>query len=170
METDPEGADALVDYVREQQGEADWLPFALFAHTCRERAGAETVQKITRSAIETAARSAIVRLADRGGPTLTNTVGAPTAVATSQNLSELEFAELMGVSSRTIAYDRKQMTEGVHYHRHGRRVLYHVPEAQEFIRTYRGSLSRGADDERLAIDEVTRRRARVALKKTGNLR
>jgi hypothetical protein len=92
------------------------------------------------------------------------------ASGSGQNVSEPEFAKLMGVSARTIANDRKHMTEGLHYHHHGRRVLYHMPEAQDFIRQSRGSSSASVDVERLAMDEVNRRRARAAMKRIGGRR
>jgi hypothetical protein len=81
------------------------------------------------------------------------------------NLSEVEFARFMGVSPRTIASDRKHMTEGVHYHRHGRRVLYHIVEAQAFLRNFKRPVA-GEIIQRLAVDEVTRRRARMALRRS----
>ena len=89
-------------------------------------------------------------------------ISAPHSFA--PNLSEPEFAKLMGVSQRTIAKDRKAMTETVHFHLHGRRVLYHVPEAADFIRA-RGRASLGSDAD-LVVDEVTKRRARAALRKS----
>ncbi len=63
----------------------------------------------------------------------------------------------------------KDMTEGVHFHRDGRRarrVIIHVREADRWlpqrahVRKNQGSI------EELAIDEVTRRRASMALKRT----
>jgi hypothetical protein len=84
--------------------------------------------------------------------------------STASNLSEVAFAKVMGVSPRTIASDRKYMTEEVHYHRHGRRVLYHAAEAEAFLRHFKRPLA-DSDIQRLAIDEVTQRRARVALRR-----
>ena len=91
---------------------------------------------------------------------------APATTTLPSNLSEAAFARLMGVSARTIANDRRHMTERLHYHRHGRRILYHVPEAADFIRQGRTKTATG-DATPLAIDEVTRRRARVALRKAS---
>ena len=82
-------------------------------------------------------------------------------------MSEMEFARFMCVSSRTIAYRRKHMTEGVHFHLNGKRVVYHVTVAAEFIRRGGGRPLSTDDVEQVAIDEVTRRRARVALGRTG---
>lgn len=117
------------------------------------------------------ARMATVRALAAGLGIKTTQPPAATGLAwpahsTGSNLSENEFAELMGVSQRTIANDRAEMTEGVHYHCHGRRVLYHVPEAADFIRQRKPLKARGTDATRLAVDEVTQRRARVALRKS----
>jgi hypothetical protein len=92
--------------------------------------------------------------------------GGPSLIA---NLSEAEFARFMGVSPRTIANDRRYMTEGVHYHHHGRRVLYHVAEAALFLRHFKRP-SAGDGVQQLAVDEVTRRRARVALRRSRGSR
>jgi hypothetical protein len=113
------------------------------------------------SAQMSALQALAVHLLDmpRAAPGLAGPLASPGA-----NLSEEKFAKLMGVSERTIAKDRTEMTEGLHYHRHGRRVLYHVPEAVEFIRHRKPPVA--GDVARVAVDEVTRRRARVALRKS----
>jgi hypothetical protein len=92
----------------------------------------------------------------------------PRPSTTSENLSEADFAARVGVSVRTIKNDRKLLTEGVHFYRHKRRVLYHFPEARDFLRDHfgRGVLrDASANIDRLAVDELTQRRARVALRK-----
>lgn len=90
---------------------------------------------------------------------------APLPTESRRNLSRQQFAALMGVSVRRVDYHRTEMTAGLHFHRDGRRVLFHVPEAEDFVRQ---AVARGmpSDDiEVVAIDEVTRRRARVALRR-----
>jgi hypothetical protein len=85
----------------------------------------------------------------------------------SENISRDELAKRLGVSVRTVSNDHRRMAEGVHYHYHRRRVLYHWPEVQDFIRQGSAKLLGGDDLEHLAIDEVSRRRARAALRKIG---
>jgi hypothetical protein len=96
-------------------------------------------------------------------PDVQGTAAAPRHVSTEG------FAKFMGVSVRTIAKDRKRMTPGVHFHHHGRRVLYHLPEAEDFLRQGR-VVGTEKDLERLAADEVTRLRARVVRTKMGEKR
>jgi hypothetical protein len=90
---------------------------------------------------------------------------APTTPS-SELMSIAEYARYRRVSERTVRYNLKQMVEGVHFHREGRagrRVIIQVHEADrwraEKVRKPNGALT----NEDLAIDEVTRRRARVAL-------
>jgi hypothetical protein len=96
-----------------------------------------------------------------------STVDVPKSSALPPHMAEGEFARFMRVSPRTMAYRRKHMTEGVHFHLHGRRVIYHVAEAADFIRRGGGRPLPTEDLEQLAIDEVTRRRARIALRRAG---
>ena len=87
-------------------------------------------------------------------------------------LSVMEYARHARVSERTVRYLIKEMAEHVHFHRdgrHGRRVIIHVTEADVW-RAARVRPSSGEDIDRLAIDEVTRRRARVALRQAGKAR
>ena len=115
--------------------------------------------KLAEAALATARR---VASAHGVGVSDANSAAPVVGPSTAANLSEAEFARFMGVSERTIANDRTEMAEGVHYHRHGRRVLYHVPEAADFIRHRRQPGRR--ETAQTAVDEVTQRRARTALR------
>ncbi len=110
-------------------------------------------------AIATARRAA----EEHGVPVSLGDTRSSSAAVTSPYLSQRAFAAYMGVSERMIAYDRQDMTEDVHFHKHGTRVLYHLPEAADFIRNR--DRDKPLDTTRLAVDEVTRRRARTALRK-----
>jgi hypothetical protein len=44
-----------------------------------------------------------------------------------------EYAARVKISARTLSYEMQGMTEGVHYSRSGRRVRFHVKEADEYI-------------------------------------
>jgi hypothetical protein len=81
-----------------------------------------------------------------------------------------QFAPSLGVSVRTLAKYRRQMTEGVHFDRIGRRIFFRVAEAAAFIRGQNAPRRVGSDSETLAIDEVNRLRARHALRKAGGSR
>src|SRR5262249_1969921 len=78
-----------------------------------------------------------------------------------------EYAQHRCVTERSIRYEiREQMVEGVHYHRDGRsgrRVIIHVAEADRRLAARTKQAPRGPEE--LAVDEVTRRRARVALRR-----
>jgi hypothetical protein len=79
-----------------------------------------------------------------------------------------EYARHGRISSRTVRYLVKAMTENVHFHRDGRtgrRVLIHVREADAWRAARKPARARAQDTAQLAIDEVTRRRAHVALRK-----
>jgi hypothetical protein len=82
--------------------------------------------------------------------------------------SVAEYARYGRISTRTVRYLLKEMTEGEHFHREGRtgrRVLIHVREADAWRAGRKPASVRACSIENLAIDEVTRRRARVALQK-----
>jgi multidrug resistance efflux pump len=70
----------------------------------------------------------------------------------------LELAEEMRISVRRIDQHRAAMTKDVHYHKDGARILFHVPEAVDFILARLASTSREADIEQIADEEVIRRR------------
>jgi hypothetical protein len=111
----------------------------------------------------------IKALAQQANIPFSNASEVPAPMQVPMHMSEPDFARHMCISPRTLATERKDMMEGVHYHHTGRRIIYHVAEAGEFLRgRARRAVLAGTDDvERLAIDEVTRRRARVALRRTG---
>jgi hypothetical protein len=82
--------------------------------------------------------------------------------------SVAQYAAYRSVSERTVRYDLSDMEEGKHFHRAGRkggRVVIHVQEADAWYAQRGSRRDVAANVEELAIDEVTRRRARVALKK-----
>jgi hypothetical protein len=82
------------------------------------------------------------------------------------NISMKTLVERTGVCERTCAKIRKAMTEGLHFHRVGRRVLYHDPQAVEFVERWSVRPSSG-DVEQALNDDVLRRRAKVALARVG---
>jgi hypothetical protein len=96
-------------------------------------------------------------------------IGAPVvAPPSSELMSVAEYADYRRVSERTVRYQVKQMTRGVHFHREGlkgRRVVIQVREADRWREEAASKQTRAANIEELAIDEVTQRRARVALNK-----
>lgn len=79
-----------------------------------------------------------------------------------------EYARYRAVSERTIRYDIEDMERGKHYDyagRKGGRLIIRVEAADGWYAERsraRGAVPKAAD---LVVDEVTRRRARVALKK-----
>jgi hypothetical protein len=95
----------------------------------------------------------------------------PTAAAAASTpgfTTVAKYAAYRAVSERSISYDIKKMEEGKQFHRHGRtrrRVVIHVQEADAWYAQRAGERDVAASVEELAVDEVTRRRARVALKK-----
>ena len=83
-------------------------------------------------------------------------------------MSIAQYAVYRCVSDRTVRYDIEKMEEGKHFHRagrKGRRVVIHVQKADAWYAQRAGKRDAAASVEELAVDEVTRRRARVALKK-----
>jgi hypothetical protein len=105
-------------------------------------------------------REAAARAGIAVSPPPSSTVGD---VQPHMNLEE--FAPFMKLSVRKLAYYRKRMVEGIHFHKSGRRVIIHVAEAAEAIRAGELEPTRHGDIQTMAIDEVTRRRAKVALKR-----
>ena len=115
---------------------------------------------------------AILRLrevAQRNGIVTSARVVEPEAAAPA-TLSPAQFARHKGVSIRTIAKYRTQMTEGVHFEKIGRLIFFCVAEAAAFITRQNAPGRSSSDIETLAADEVTRLRARNALKKAGGSR
>jgi hypothetical protein len=83
-------------------------------------------------------------------------------------MSVTQYAVYRCVSDRTIRYDLQKMEEGKHFHlagRRGGRVVIHVQEADAWYKERSTERAGARSIEMLAVDEVTRRRARVALKK-----
>jgi len=79
-----------------------------------------------------------------------------------------DYAVYRCIGERNVRYDVKKMTEGVHYHRPGQkggRVVVNVAAADAWYAERSRSVVHSSSIERLAVDEVTRRRARVALNK-----
>jgi len=75
------------------------------------------------------------------------------------------LAEEMGISVRRIDQHRKNMIEGDHYHKDGSRILFHCPEAIDFILAVLSPTLLATNIEQLAVAEVARRRNR---RKSGN--
>jgi hypothetical protein len=83
-------------------------------------------------------------------------------------MNVVEYARHRRVSERTIRGQLPEMTPGVHYERsgqRGRRVVIRVAEADRWHAERARERSTAVGVEELAIDEVTRRRAQVALRK-----
>jgi hypothetical protein len=103
-------------------------------------------------------------LAEKAGIKLSPPLAA-TPSAPGQFMCIPEFAAFMRLSERTVANLKKQMVEGKHYQRIGRRVLIDVEAATAFIRERTPSPNKASTIEQIAVDEVTSRRARAALKR-----
>lgn len=77
-----------------------------------------------------------------------------------------EYAKHARMSPRSLSYARSGMTEGVHFSRTGRRVRFHVAEADDFLaKAGKGDAGTAVDPdsiEELARLEAARRRARTA--------
>jgi hypothetical protein len=77
-----------------------------------------------------------------------------------------EYAKHARMSPRSLSYARSGMTEGVHYSRTGRRVRFHVAEADEFLASVKSDKTGaevGPDSiEALARSEAARRRAKTS--------
>jgi len=75
-------------------------------------------------------------------------------------MSRPKFAAAMGVCIRLIDRQKTRMTKGVHYHYNGARLLFHNPEAVEFILATKKAEPPDGDLDQLAAEEVARRRNR----------
>lgn len=117
---------------------------------------------------ETALRIARVRLAElsqrleRGRPA--NHAGSEREGR--RYMSVREFAQYVGVSERTLRYRRSRMIEGEHFIRVGSRVLIDAAAAEAFLRSDR--TGHRDDLEAVTVDELTRRRAHIARRRTGS--
>ena len=78
-----------------------------------------------------------------------------------QFLSREELAAEMGVCIRQIDEHRTKMTENVHFHKDGTRILFHSPKAIDFILAMlalKQNSPRDAGIEQIADEEINRRR------------
>ena len=109
-----------------------------------------------------AAMARVRQLGARLGLRMSPSPATSSAKSPKVNVSMKTLAERTGVCERTCAKIRKAMTEGVHFHRVGTRILFHDPEAIEFVEKWSMRPS-SVDVEQAVNDDVLRRRARVAL-------
>ena len=93
--------------------------------------------------------------------TATDSSGTPS------RMSVREFALQQRISERTMRKHLKGMSEGREYHRDGRRIIVHTVDAEAYLDLVLAPKTEDVDADRIAIDEVTRRRARVAQKQLG---
>jgi len=94
--------------------------------------------------------------------------GTQKTQATKPFMSVVQYAAHRCVSERSIRYDVEKMTRGVEYQRSGRRggrVVINVAAADAWYAERGRKIDPTSSIEQLAVDEVTRRRARVALKR-----
>lgn len=118
-----------------------------------------------------AAVAAVLRRRPELAQTLCELLAAPAsapAPTTVTYLPPAKYAAHRSVSERTIRYDLQEMEEGKHFQRAGRkggRIVVHVQQADAWYAERSRSIAPTSSIEQLAVDEVTRRRARVALKK-----
>jgi hypothetical protein len=77
-----------------------------------------------------------------------------------------EYAAHARISPRTLSYAQQRMIEGVHFSRTGRRIRFHVAEADEFLSAARGAAASAAGDAASLIEraraELERRAAKPA--------
>jgi len=94
------------------------------------------------------------------------TRGAATTGAPSKYMAAKEYAQHARISPRSLDYMRQSMTEGVHYSRVGRRIRFHVAEADELIsRSKRAQPHQATESAKLkdlARQEAARRRIKLA--------
>ena len=90
----------------------------------------------------------------------------PVAKPSKVNISMKILVERTGVCERTCSKIRKALTEGIHFHRVGSRVLFHDPEAIEFVERWSMRPS-SVEVEQSVNDDVLRRRAKIALARVG---
>lgn len=73
-----------------------------------------------------------------------------------------EYAAHARISPRSLSYAKQKMTEGIHYSRTGKRIRYHVAEADEFLsQAPPARVSAEADLKELARNEAKRRVAKA---------
>jgi hypothetical protein len=83
--------------------------------------------------------------------------GAP-AAALPKFMNPKEYAEHAKISLRTLHYHRSDMTEGVHFSRTGRRIRFHVAEADAFMSAAKGEAAKVAA-EHASLEELARAEA-----------
>ena len=66
-----------------------------------------------------------------------------------------EYAAHARISPRTLSYPQRDMIEGVHYSRTGRRVRFHVSDADVFLSAAKG-IAEGAANNAARLAEVAR--------------
>jgi hypothetical protein len=92
----------------------------------------------------------------------------PAATTAGAFMSVKEYAHHRRVSERTVRGLLLEMTPGLHFERtgqRGRRVVIRVSDADQWHRERQSRHTGNRRVEDLAVDEVTRLRARVALRK-----
>jgi hypothetical protein len=81
-------------------------------------------------------------------------------------MSVKEYAVRARISPRTLTTAQQRMIEGVHFSRTGRRIRFHVAEADEFLSAARGAAASAAGDAASLIEraraELERRAAKPA--------
>ena len=119
-----------------------------------------------RLSLTDAAIARVRQLGARLGLKMASGPGSPPSHATRINISMKTLVERTGVCERTCSKIRKTMTEGVHFHKVGSRVLFHDPEAIKFVENWSARPS-SVETEQAVNDDVLRRRAKVALARVG---
>lgn len=78
---------------------------------------------------------------------------------TPAHMTLADFAQHMCVSERRLRALTKQMEVGVHFFRNGRRYVFRVEQASEFVRTYANKERGPTTFDGQVLDELARRRA-----------
>lgn len=118
-----------------------------------------------RLSLTDAAIARVRQLGARLGLRMSPSVTSPTSASAKTNISMKTLVERTGVCERTCAKIQKAMTAGVHFHRVGRRVLYHDPQAVEFVEKW--STRPSSVEVEQVLNDVLQRRAKVALARVG---
>jgi len=80
-------------------------------------------------------------------------------------MSVKEYALRARISPRTLTTAQQGMTEGVHFSRTGRRIRFHVAEADAFLSSAKGAAAEAAAD---AASLAERARAEIARRSSKN--
>jgi hypothetical protein len=125
-------------------------------HICRAEADLSEIEACLKKADSSIAALRAVAL--RAGLRLPD---KPTETPEARRfLSRQQLADEMGTSVRRVDQHRKKMIKGVHYHKDGSRILFHCPEAIDFILAVLSPTLTDADIEQMAVAEVHHRRSR----------